>query len=309
MTVAFNSQVPQPAVWFKVIVTNTGGQTASAVQFVDSRGALPYGQSNANAVCDAKPTTMAAGAIFQCRYKVTFSTAGVVANTVTATGSNVTPDGNDSATATVTVTTCTGSNRVVPSLIGLNKAGASAAWTAAGFSGSLTTWNGQSECHRGRAVAAGVRMCPPGHDHDGIEGRDAMSRSARVARASRGQALVEFALILPIFLILLFGIIDFGRYVYTANSLNNAAREGARIGSVGIRPSPDCDGLSREACTVKIAKSRAYGLGGPGVGVVVSCARVAAGATPPTTPVAVSSCGPTTSSRSIPSRHSPSRRP
>jgi hypothetical protein len=117
-----------------------------------------------------------------------------------------------------------------------------------------------------------------------------MSRGARVARTGSGQALVEFALILPIFLILLFGIIDFGRYVYTANSLNNAAREGARIGSVGIRPSPDCDGLSREACTVKIAKSRAYGLGGPGVGVVVSCARIAAGATPPTTPIAVSSC-------------------
>ena len=45
-----------------------------------------------------------------------------------------------------------------------------------------------------------------------------------------GQALVEFALVLPIFLLLLFGLIDVGRLVYTWNALNQAAREGARYG-------------------------------------------------------------------------------
>jgi Flp pilus assembly protein TadG len=54
----------------------------------------------------------------------------------------------------------------------------------------------------------------------------------RRSRAGRGQALVEFALVAPLFLFVLFGIIDFGRYVYYVQILNNAAREGARYAIV-----------------------------------------------------------------------------
>lgn len=46
---------------------------------------------------------------------------------------------------------------------------------------------------------------------------------------SRGQALVEFALILPVFLLLLVIAIDFGRLFYTYVQINNAAREGAAV--------------------------------------------------------------------------------
>ena len=41
------------------------------------------------------------------------------------------------------------------------------------------------------------------------------------------QALVEFALVLPILLLLILGVIDFGRMFYTKMILTNAAREGA----------------------------------------------------------------------------------
>jgi Flp pilus assembly protein TadG len=51
-------------------------------------------------------------------------------------------------------------------------------------------------------------------------------------RLSGGQALVEFALVAPIFFLLLFAMIDFGRYVYYVQVLNNAAREGARFAIV-----------------------------------------------------------------------------
>lgn len=51
-------------------------------------------------------------------------------------------------------------------------------------------------------------------------------------RDSRGQSLVEFALILPIFVLLLVGILDFGRAVFAFNTLNNAAREGGRVAIV-----------------------------------------------------------------------------
>jgi len=49
---------------------------------------------------------------------------------------------------------------------------------------------------------------------------------------SRGQSLVEFALVLPIFLVLFFAVIDLGSAIFTFNSLTNAAREGARLAIV-----------------------------------------------------------------------------
>ena len=58
-----------------------------------------------------------------------------------------------------------------------------------------------------------------------------LNRRSRRRRLA-GQALTEFALIAPFFLLLIFGIIEFGRYVYTVQVLNNAAREGARYAIV-----------------------------------------------------------------------------
>ena len=50
--------------------------------------------------------------------------------------------------------------------------------------------------------------------------------------SSRGQTLVEFALVLPIIVILLFGIIDFGLMLNHRITLQHAVREGARYGMV-----------------------------------------------------------------------------
>jgi Flp pilus assembly protein TadG len=91
-------------------------------------------------------------------------------------------------------------------------------------------------------------------------------------RRTRGQGLVEFALVLPIFAIMLFGIIDLARYVATANGLSNGAREGARVASVGLRPSPQCDGLTRENCAISIAASNSWGATSP-VTTTVTCER------------------------------------
>jgi hypothetical protein len=55
-----------------------------------------------------------------------------------------------------------------------------------------------------------------------------MIRLFRHRERSRGQSLVEFALILPVFLLLLFGLFDMGRAVYYWSTINNAAREAAR---------------------------------------------------------------------------------
>lgn len=57
-------------------------------------------------------------------------------------------------------------------------------------------------------------------------------------REQRGQALVEVALVLPIVIMLLYGIFVFG-YIYASQlNLNNAVREGARTAAVTV-PDPD----------------------------------------------------------------------
>lgn len=57
---------------------------------------------------------------------------------------------------------------------------------------------------------------------------------------SYGQALVEFALALVVFLALLFGVIDFGRGIYQFNAVSQSAREIARVTSVHLCQSAPC---------------------------------------------------------------------
>lgn len=67
--------------------------------------------------------------------------------------------------------------------------------------------------------------------------KDRMSRWSSVAPSSPakrdelGQALVELALMFPIFILLLVGAAEFGRLAYAAIEVSNAARAGASYGS------------------------------------------------------------------------------
>ena len=47
----------------------------------------------------------------------------------------------------------------------------------------------------------------------------------------RGATLVEFAIVLPVFLLLVFGIIEYGRLQMTVNLLKNACRQASRLGT------------------------------------------------------------------------------
>jgi Flp pilus assembly protein TadG len=61
-------------------------------------------------------------------------------------------------------------------------------------------------------------------------------RLLRSHRRSRGQALVEFALVLPIFILVLVGLFDAGRAVYAHNTVANSARAAARVAIVNQSP-------------------------------------------------------------------------
>jgi len=62
-------------------------------------------------------------------------------------------------------------------------------------------------------------------------------------RREGGQALVEFALIVPVFLILVLSIVDFGWALRSWITVTNSAREAARVGAVGAA----CDDIKQRA--------------------------------------------------------------
>jgi Flp pilus assembly protein TadG len=66
-----------------------------------------------------------------------------------------------------------------------------------------------------------------------MQRRQAATGSRDRGPRDRGAAAVEFALLLPVLLLLIFGIIDFGRALNAQITLTQAAREGARLEALG----------------------------------------------------------------------------
>ena len=67
---------------------------------------------------------------------------------------------------------------------------------------------------------------------------EALRPPPRIQKGQRSQALIEFALISPVLLLLLFGIIDIGRAVFYYDTINHAVREGARTAVRASSPLP-----------------------------------------------------------------------
>jgi Flp pilus assembly protein TadG len=74
---------------------------------------------------------------------------------------------------------------------------------------------------------------------------------SRFRRSECGAALVEFAIVLPVLLLLVFGIIDLGRLLYTYNNLTSAVREGARLAAVQQDPTT---GASQQAVRDRVTQ-------------------------------------------------------
>jgi Flp pilus assembly protein TadG len=110
-----------------------------------------------------------------------------------------------------------------------------------------------------------------------------------LGRARRGQSLVEFALVAPLFFLLVFGITDFGRLFFTQMTLQHALREAGRYAVTGQhQPKTGGGTFSRVESIRNIAQKYAVGLlanssnvqvssggttdfaGGPGATVIVS---------------------------------------
>ncbi len=67
-----------------------------------------------------------------------------------------------------------------------------------------------------------------------------LCRLCRIKR--RGVAVVEFAVVAPLFFLLVFGMIEFGRMVMVQQVITNASREGARVGVLDGATTSDVTG-------------------------------------------------------------------
>lgn len=67
-------------------------------------------------------------------------------------------------------------------------------------------------------------------------------------RLTRGQSMVEMALLFPVLILILFGIIDFGYYIYAHSAIDNAARRGSESASIA----PPAVGATGGKCVVNI---------------------------------------------------------
>ena len=59
-----------------------------------------------------------------------------------------------------------------------------------------------------------------------------MKQSKRFKSNERGATLVEFSIAATVFLVVVFGVIEFGRALWTHNALSDAARRGARYATL-----------------------------------------------------------------------------
>ncbi len=76
---------------------------------------------------------------------------------------------------------------------------------------------------------------------------DKLCQSSRTIR--RGAAVVEFAIVAPVFVLFVFGMIEYGRMVMVQQILTNASREGARVAVLEGSTSSDVVDAVLDYCT------------------------------------------------------------
>jgi len=77
-----------------------------------------------------------------------------------------------------------------------------------------------------------------------------------LAREERGAAIVEMALVLPLFLALLMGVLVYGQYFMLAHSVQQSANDGARAAIVGL------DAADRRAVATRAVDRSLHGVAG-----------------------------------------------
>ena len=97
----------------------------------------------------------------------------------------------------------------------------------------------------------------------------------------RGSSIIEFALVAPVFFLLLCVVIDFSRLFFVRMTVQDALRQAARSASTGLHQSGNDPGTgqpyTREASIQQIIQSEAAAAGMPASKVVVSVSSIQGG--------------------------------
>ncbi len=84
---------------------------------------------------------------------------------------------------------------------------------------------------------------------------------------SRGAAVVEFGLVMPIFLMLVVGILDYGLWFNDANSTRHGVREAARMAVVdnyaATACAPTSSAIEKSGCLIDLVEDEVAAVGGP----------------------------------------------
>ena len=116
--------------------------------------------------------------------------------------------------------------------------------------------------------------------------RSSLDKLVIILRERCGNSTVEFALVLPLYLLLTFAVLDFGRLFWTQETLSYALREAGRYAVTGQHQTYGTSTVSRVQSIINVAQQYAAGIpltgitvssggvtnfaGGPGATVVVS---------------------------------------
>ncbi len=115
-------------------------------------------------------------------------------------------------------------------------------------------------------------------------------RSRRRFVSESGQSLLELALLTPLLLLLVIGVVEMGRYCYLCICLGNAAEAGALYGAQSLADSVDTSGIQNAAQTdfqngqnipgLTVTSATVCGCDNGGTTVTNSCAGATAGSCP-----------------------------
>ena len=103
-----------------------------------------------------------------------------------------------------------------------------------------------------QSIATGDPVMPQSRKAGESEGTFLLQRRTRRG-ASRAQAMVEFALALPIFLLVVYGLLEVGRLIFMVAAVATASREGVRyasawgVNAASTRQYQDCTGIRNAA--------------------------------------------------------------
>ena len=154
--------------------------------------------------------------------------------------------------------------------------------------------------YRKSGSAAELHLGRVSEDSSAATATTSFARSVGMAclkhlRGTHGSQLLEFALALPFLLVLVVGIIDFGKAYNIKHILTNAAREGARLTASTPLTNAICDTNSHPPCSIQASadavKQYLYDAGLTAASCIKPNAPASGGLGPPLTPWTYSCSG------------------